>query len=304
MGLQDYLLLSYLIFHYSNEFAVYPSFSIIKDIRYNMSTEWSTRRNKAHSLLKERRSRRKHQEGALAESTQIHDSPFVTPVKLDFGSESLSEVQEQIPLQQTHSPICMETIQNEITPLTAAVAAAESPPLSSPESAQELESMFQKQSPEPKQDILLPRSPHRTSHLRPTTQQVQEYSQSSTLHKMPERQLIILISVGVSDRNQATHQDRSLTIMKGRGTPFEMVDGMDPSQTMRRNQLFAISGIRGNYPQFFFAHPDGSTSFLGGWERIEEINENSTLSPQILNNNPGIETWGKFFDGVVEKFSL
>ena len=265
-----------------------------------MSTEWSARRNKAHSLLKERRSRRKHQEGALADSTQIQDSPFVTPLKLEFGSESLSEVQEQISSQQIQSPLCMEITQNESTSLTAT---ADSPQSLSQESAQELKFSSQNLSTEPRQDLFLPRSPHRIRQSKPKSQQDQEYSQPNTLHKIPERQLIILISVGVSDRNQATHQDRSLNIMKGRGTPFVMVDGMDPSQTTKRNQLFAISGIRGNYPQFFFAHPDGSTSFLGGWEKIEEINENSTLSPQILNNNPGIETWGTFFDGVVAKFS-
>lgn len=120
---------------------------------------------------------------------------------------------------------------------------------------------------------------------------------------MEEKQLIILISVGVSDRNQATHQDRSLTIMKGKGTPFEVVDGMDPNQKKRRNQLFEISGIRGNYPQFFFSYPDGSITFVGGWEKIEEINENSTLPPEILDKNPNIEIWCSFFHGVVEKFS-
>jgi hypothetical protein len=120
----------------------------------------------------------------------------------------------------------------------------------------------------------------------------------------PERQLVILISVGVCDRQQATHQDRSLTILKGKGTPFTIVDGMDPSLKEVRNELFAVSGIRGNYPQFFFAHPDGSTTYFGGWEKLEEINENSSLPPNILYNNPKIETWDSFFSGVVERFSV
>ena len=126
-----------------------------------MSTEWSARRNKAHSLLKERRSRRKHQEGALADSTQIQDSPFVTPLKLEFGSESLSEVQEQISSQQIQSPLRMEITQNESTSLTAT---ADSPQSLSQESAQELKFSSQNLSTEPRQDLFLPRSPHRIRH--------------------------------------------------------------------------------------------------------------------------------------------
>mmetsp|Transcript_7824 Transcript_7824/g.11571 ORF Transcript_7824/g.11571 Transcript_7824/m.11571 type:complete len:91 (-) Transcript_7824:621-893(-) len=50
-------------------------------------------------------------------------------------------------------------------------------------------------------------------------------------------------------RRQASNQSKTMTILDGKKVPFEKVDGMDPEQRDRRNELFNISGIRGNYPQ-------------------------------------------------------
>ena len=69
-----------------------------------------------------------------------------------------------------------------------------------------------------------------------------------------------------------------------------------------RNELFAISGIRGNYPQFFFVHPDGSTSFYGGYDKVSEVNEATGIPDDILEQNPEIETWPKVFGTVVATF--
>mmetsp|Transcript_24426 Transcript_24426/g.56921 ORF Transcript_24426/g.56921 Transcript_24426/m.56921 type:complete len:121 (-) Transcript_24426:148-510(-) len=117
-----------------------------------------------------------------------------------------------------------------------------------------------------------------------------------------KKKLIVLISEGVSDRVQATNQSRALTMLNSKGVPFETIDGMDPNQRERRNELFGISGIRANYPQFFFQMEDGTTSFIGDWEKIEGINENSHLPDDILEANPTIETWDKVFSNVVASF--
>jgi hypothetical protein len=52
-----------------------------------------------------------------------------------------------------------------------------------------------------------------------------------------------------------------------------------------------MSGIRGNYPQFFLVEKDGSVSFLGDWNRIEGVNDASGLPEEILEANPDITTW-------------
>lgn len=63
--------------------------------------------------------------------------------------------------------------------------------------------------------------------------------------------------------------------------------------------MFKVSGIRANYPQFFFKDEDGSFTFIGQWETIEGFNENSQLPGDILEANPQIDTWEKMFGSVV-----
>mmetsp|Transcript_28603 Transcript_28603/g.43966 ORF Transcript_28603/g.43966 Transcript_28603/m.43966 type:complete len:135 (+) Transcript_28603:143-547(+) len=117
-----------------------------------------------------------------------------------------------------------------------------------------------------------------------------------------ERKLLILISQGVSDRKQASNQSSALSLMKARKVPYVFVDGMDASQRDARNELFKISGIRGNYPQFFFIFSDGTISYIGDWDHLESINEADSLPPDVLEQNPQVETWTRVFGKVVKQF--
>jgi hypothetical protein len=116
------------------------------------------------------------------------------------------------------------------------------------------------------------------------------------------KKLIVLISNGVSNRIQAANQSRALTLLQAKGTPFLTVDGMDPEQKEKRNELFGISQIRGNYPQFFLEHKDGLTTYVGDWEYIEGLNDSSSLPAETLEDNPEIMTWERVFDNIVESF--
>lgn len=77
---------------------------------------------------------------------------------------------------------------------------------------------------------------------------------------------------------------------------------MNPDHKESRDELFQISNIRGHYPQFFFVHSSGATSFFGGYDKLEEVNEASGLPKDILEQHPEIETWDKVFADVVESF--
>ncbi len=67
---------------------------------------------------------------------------------------------------------------------------------------------------------------------------------------------------------------------------------------VRRNELFLISGIRGCYPQFFFVQADGTITYFGNWDKLEAINEASSLPDDILEANPQIMTWGEVFGNM------
>mmetsp|Transcript_40439 Transcript_40439/g.47318 ORF Transcript_40439/g.47318 Transcript_40439/m.47318 type:complete len:108 (-) Transcript_40439:211-534(-) len=104
-----------------------------------------------------------------------------------------------------------------------------------------------------------------------------------------QQRFIVLMSKGVSDRFQGTNQSRALTILNGQKVPFTVVDGMDPEQLKKRDELFAISKIRGNYPQFFFVQENGSTTYFGNFEKLDNLNEVS-------------ESFNEIFASVVETF--
>ena len=131
-----------------------------------------------------------------------------------------------------------------------------------------------------------------------------------TLDKAPQSQpkpeskkLICLVSNGCHDRIQSSNQDRTLDWFAARKVPYTVVDGMDPEQREMRNKLFGISGIRGNYPQFFFELQDGTVTFFGNFEKIEELNETNSLSKELLAQHPQFETWDRVFSSIVDSFN-
>mmetsp|Transcript_22366 Transcript_22366/g.36999 ORF Transcript_22366/g.36999 Transcript_22366/m.36999 type:complete len:253 (-) Transcript_22366:26-784(-) len=117
----------------------------------------------------------------------------------------------------------------------------------------------------------------------------------------PQR-LIVLISDGVSDRKQASNQSRALQLLKTKNVIYVSVDGMDPNQRARRNELFGVSGIRANYPQFFLEQKDGTTAFVGDWEVIEGINDSSALPAETIEAFPDLMTWDRVFGNLVDSF--
>ena len=118
------------------------------------------------------------------------------------------------------------------------------------------------------------------------------------------KRLICLLSNGVADRTQAHRQLQALNILHVRQTPHEVVDGMDPAQRHIRDELFRISGVRGNYPQFFverqvdngYGGTKRSVEFWGNYETFENLNEVDSLPPKLLLAHPEVETWDNVFD--------
>ena len=86
----------------------------------------------------------------------------------------------------------------------------------------------------------------------------------------------------------------SLFASKSSGVFFVSTDGFSFAVLIlsRRNELFKLSGLRGEYPQFFLIDKENdSITFLGNYEKIEAINDASSLPDEVLEAHPGIQTW-------------
>mmetsp|Transcript_7565 Transcript_7565/g.11253 ORF Transcript_7565/g.11253 Transcript_7565/m.11253 type:complete len:149 (-) Transcript_7565:203-649(-) len=117
------------------------------------------------------------------------------------------------------------------------------------------------------------------------------------------KRVIILVSNGISERKQASAQNNSLSLLNARRVLYEVVDGADPAQVDRRNELFRISGIRGLYPQWFIHDDDLAlerprTTYVGDWEAISLVNDCDDIPKEVLDKNPQIVTWNKMFGEV------
>ena len=75
----------------------------------------------------------------------------------------------------------------------------------------------------------------------------------------------------------------------------EEIDGAQAEFSVKRNELFGVSGKRGLYPQVFAETEAGEVTFIGDWEAIQGFNECSEIPAEILEANPGIVTFEKAF---------
>ena len=59
----------------------------------------------------------------------------------------------------------------------------------------------------------------------------------------------------------------------------------------RRDHLFEVSGLHGQYPQLFLVEPAEELFFLGDWAEVEAINDASSLPKEFCDANPDLGTW-------------
>ena len=103
---------------------------------------------------------------------------------------------------------------------------------------------------------------------------------NSSVHEL-ESNLVVLIAQPNSCKNQL----RALTILQANGfsePEIFSVDGTDPHQKSLRNELFAISGLRGVYPQLFVRNAETKKfEFFGDFDKIESLNDCDQLRHEI-----------------------
>lgn len=117
--------------------------------------------------------------------------------------------------------------------------------------------------------------------------------ESPTKDRVPtgNKKVVVLISSYSPNIQQKTNQDRALTILKGLRMgvdQLETIDGADTANKEKRNKLFALSGIRAKYPQFFLVDASDQTKFLADWDGFEAMNEMGSLKESINLQASGV----------------
>ena len=99
----------------------------------------------------------------------------------------------------------------------------------------------------------------------------------------PPHLLLLVSKSTIGNREQLANQDLVATMMESQGLAPQILDGADPANRERRNELFGISGLRAKYPQLFAVKSkDEPPTFIGNFESIQELNECRQLNKAHL----------------------
>jgi hypothetical protein len=131
---------------------------------------------------------------------------------------------------------------------------------------------------------------------------------TSLSHKRVEdptsTRILMLISTTSGSRRQLSEQERSIAMLEALEIPFETLNCAMPEYRDQRDHFFDISGVRGEFPQFFLISPkaeEGKTQvFLGQYPDIERVNEHSNLPKSALKETD--VTWDSVM-GTTNKYN-
>jgi hypothetical protein len=122
-----------------------------------------------------------------------------------------------------------------------------------------------------------------TSNGEEKVESVEEGASDEEVKEMSDKKLLALFSNDDTSpqQEQTANQDRSLTLFEARGITYEKFIGSDPENEVIRDELFRISGIEENYPQFFLV-AGADTTYVGDFEKIQHLNDEGLLTNERL----------------------
>ena len=103
--------------------------------------------------------------------------------------------------------------------------------------------------------------------------------------------ILMLRSVASGNRAQKQNQERAIQMFTALDIPHKVLDCALPENKEERDKLFQVSGVRGNYPQFFTCTKEYSEDeqwsrpkyeYVGQYYNMQQINENSTMDASLL----------------------
>ena len=106
---------------------------------------------------------------------------------------------------------------------------------------------------------------------------------------------LMLWSSTTGDVIQQKNQTRLENLLIAKKLEIKKIDGSDPDSKDRRDACFAVSGVRGNYPQCFLEHDNGTLVFVGVWDTIESLVECNDIPEEVIAQNPDIKTFNTVF---------
>ncbi|KAF0686202.1 Aste57867_21988 [Aphanomyces stellatus] len=114
------------------------------------------------------------------------------------------------------------------------------------------------------------------------------------------KKCIVLVSLQSFSAENKINTTSLNAILNAKKIKREEVDGSAEENTQRRNDLFAISGVRGTYPQVFFVEEgEEKPHFVGLFETIQDMNEMNDLPAEFVQQN-NIKTFDAVFGGRTE----
>lgn len=105
-------------------------------------------------------------------------------------------------------------------------------------------------------------------------------------HEEEPPRLLVLISGQSLSREHASIRQKATTILNGHKIPFDEMDGSVLSVRDRRNELFKISGLWAQYPQFFIREGE-QTIFWGTWETLQQCNDAGKIAEEFAPQRMG-----------------
>ena len=107
-----------------------------------------------------------------------------------------------------------------------------------------------------------------------------------------------LYSSLATDQIQIVNSRRLEDALIGNKIKFEKIDGSLTENKEVRDKLFAVSNLRGKYPQCFL-ETDGAFRFLGLWDEIEALIDSDTIPVEVLDANPTIPTFKRVSSSLI-----
>ncbi len=101
--------------------------------------------------------------------------------------------------------------------------------------------------------------------------------------------IVILISSDIIFKQQHAQQQNALMILLSKKfhLPVKVVDANDEKEAHRREELFCISGLKGQYPQIFLVDSQKRLTYLGHHVSLEQLlSENvgeKQFSPSLMD---------------------